>query len=97
MPPFFSCFSYSSGQAILCRSLPMTACGSSTSVTATATTPSSPVATHTKRPMKLTKLVPCSSSCAIMALLSPLAETWQSVQVLVSAPRTVCGTWVLNA
>ena len=38
------------------------------------------------------------NSCAMMALLSFLAETWQSVQVFVpSLPRTVCGTLVLNA
>ena len=41
--------------------------------------------------MKLTKLVPCSSSCAIQALLSLSRETWQSVQVRVSLVRTVCG------
>ncbi len=46
---------------------------------------------------KLTKLVPCVSSCAIQALLSPAAERWQSVQVLVSRARTVCGTCGLNA
>ena len=47
--------------------------------------------------MKFTKLVPCSSSLAILALLSPAADTWQSVQRLVSVVRTVCGKNVLNA
>src|SRR5881628_2816928 len=32
------------------------------------------------------------STEAIQALLSPAAETWQSVHVFVSLPRTVCGT-----
>ena len=45
-------------------------------------------------PTKLTVLVPSSSSWAMMALLSLAAETWQSLQVLVSVLRTVwakCG------
>ena len=42
------------------------------------------------------KFVPCISSCAIHALLSLAFETWQSVQPLVSFPRTVCGTKVLK-
>src|SRR5215218_10398768 len=46
--------------------------------------------------MKFTELVPCSRSCAMMALLSSRRETWQSVQVLVSAERTVCGKYGLN-
>src|SRR6185312_17045779 len=46
--------------------------------------------------MKLTKFVPCKSSCASQALLSFLVETWQSVHPFVSVARTVCGTWVLN-
>ena len=47
--------------------------------------------------MKFMKLVPWSSTLAIQALLSPSAETWQSVHCLVSFARTVCGTNVLNA
>ena len=43
------------------------------------------------------KLVPCMSNCAIQALLSPARETWQSVHVFVSLPRTVWGTKVLKA
>ena len=58
---------------------------------------SRPAATHTLWPMKFMKLVPCSTRLAIHALLSPAAETWQSVQRLVSVERTVCGTNVLNA
>ena len=42
-------------------------------------------------PTKLTKLVPSSSSCAMIALLSLAADRWQSLQVLVSVVRTVCG------
>jgi hypothetical protein len=42
--------------------------------------------------MKLTKFVPCKSTCAIHALLSLFSETWQSVQPIVSLVRTVCGT-----
>jgi hypothetical protein len=47
--------------------------------------------------MKLVKLVPNISNCAILALLSLSFETWQSVQCFVSLVRTVCGTAVLNA
>src|SRR3954464_12480529 len=42
-------------------------------------------------PTKLLKLVPSSSSWAMMALLSLAAETWQSEHCLVSVRRTVCG------
>src|SRR5882724_11318096 len=42
--------------------------------------------------MKFMKLVPCSKSCAIQALLSVLAETWQSLHCLVSLARTEYGT-----
>src|SRR5271157_4779210 len=42
--------------------------------------------------MKFMKPVPWIRTCANQALLSPLVETWQSVQVRVSLVRTVCGT-----
>jgi hypothetical protein len=48
-------------------------------------------------PTKLTKLVPSSSSCAMIALLSFAADRWQSEQVLVSVLRTVCGKWGAKA
>ena len=41
--------------------------------------------------MKFTKFVPCSSSCAMIALLSFCWLTWQSVHCFVSVVRTVCG------
>src|ERR1700730_4825261 len=47
--------------------------------------------------MKLMKCVHCKSNCAIQALLSFAAETWQSLHCLVSLARTVCGTKVLKA
>ena len=75
----------------------MIAGGSSRSATATPSKPPLPSATQTLWPMKFMKLVPCSSTLAIHALLSPSAETWQSVHCLVSFARTVCGTKVLNA
>ena len=58
--------------------------------------PCLPSATHNRRPMKLTPFVPSPITWAMMALLSSLAETWQSVQPLVSLDRTVWGTWVLK-
>src|SRR5260370_301155 len=47
--------------------------------------------------MKFTELAPGSRSCAIHALLSFFSEGWQSEQLFVSRPRTVCGTYVQNA
>jgi hypothetical protein len=42
--------------------------------------------------MKFIMPVPCMSSDAIQALLSPLLATWHSVQPRVSLARTVWGT-----
>ena len=75
----------------------MIAGGSSRSATATPSNPCLPPATQTLWPMKFMKLVPCSITFAIHALLPPSAATWQSVHVFVSVARTVCGTNVLNA
>ena len=47
--------------------------------------------------MKLTKFVPCNSSCASQALLSFSFVTWQLPQPCVSRERTVCGTCALKA
>jgi len=68
------------------------ACGSGSSVTRTASMPSSPTAIQAYFPTKFTQFVPCRRSWAIQALLSFFSETWQSVQVFVSRLRTVCGT-----
>jgi hypothetical protein len=57
----------------------------------------SPVPTQALKPTKFTKLVPSSSSWLMMALLSFCSETWQSLQVLVSVLRTVCGKWGAKA
>ena len=47
--------------------------------------------------MKFTMFVPCMSSEAIQALLSPLLRHVAVGALLVSLARTVCGTLVLNA
>ena len=89
-----------SGYAHRCRSLPYTACGSVVSVTTTPNSPSSPAATHAYLPTKFMNPVPCMSNWPIHALLSLFFDRWQSVHCLVSRtprPRTVCGTFVLNA